>query len=113
VYCGPFYYFLDRISASTKSFKDDTPLTEAMYVIKQLEYNSFILTGADVLFLGSCSCVSFGSFLTIRQARQKVKLWTVLANPLHPSMFMKLLEIIRGFHTCEYVSGYVLIFSFG
>ena len=30
VYCGPFYYFLDRVSSSAKSFKDNTPLIEAM-----------------------------------------------------------------------------------
>ncbi|KAF8544484.1 hypothetical protein BDD12DRAFT_509975 [Trichophaea hybrida] len=31
VFCGPFYYFLDRVSAaSAKSFKDDTPLIETM-----------------------------------------------------------------------------------
>jgi ubiquitin carboxyl-terminal hydrolase 10 len=33
VFCGPFYFFLDRIgSGAVRSFKDDTPLLEAMSV---------------------------------------------------------------------------------
>ena len=30
VYCGPFYYFLEKISTAAKNFKDDTPLIETM-----------------------------------------------------------------------------------
>ena len=30
VFCGPFYCFLDHVSACAKSFKDDTPLIETM-----------------------------------------------------------------------------------
>ncbi|KAI5819056.1 hypothetical protein BZA77DRAFT_242331 [Pyronema omphalodes] len=36
VHCGPFYYFLDRISsASAKSFKNETPLLETMIQFMQ------------------------------------------------------------------------------
>jgi ubiquitin carboxyl-terminal hydrolase 10 len=30
VFCGPFYYFLDRVAASAKNIKHNTPLIEAM-----------------------------------------------------------------------------------
>jgi len=34
VFCGPFYYFLDRVGKeAVHSFKSETPLIDAMFVI--------------------------------------------------------------------------------
>lgn len=34
VFCGPFYYFLDRVGKeAAHSFKSETPLIDAMFVI--------------------------------------------------------------------------------
>lgn len=31
VFCGPFYFFLDRVAqGAARNFKDDTPLIEAL-----------------------------------------------------------------------------------